>query len=222
MNILTRIINKASRIIDSKVLYKRHQKRINNTDFSIISNNCWGGVIYEFFGLQKNSPTVGCYFFAKDYIKFIGDLKKYCSMQIKMISAAESKHYDILHAIGQDDIPIGQLGDVEVVFLHYKTPELAKSKWERRCQRINWDNIIIKFSYMSLCDDDCVREFQKIEGKKVMFVSKHFDNMNNLVFIPSAIGNENDVGNDIYSWKHRFDIYEFINKAPFSMNSKAD
>ena len=31
----------------------------------------------EVYGLRKNSPTVGCYFFSDDYLKFIERLKFY-------------------------------------------------------------------------------------------------------------------------------------------------
>ena len=34
------------------------------------------------------------------------------------------------------------LDDIEIYFMHYKTEALAAEKWYRRCERINWDNII--------------------------------------------------------------------------------
>ena len=40
------------------------QKKLIGRDFTIISNNCWGGMIYESYNLPKNSPTVGLFFFA--------------------------------------------------------------------------------------------------------------------------------------------------------------
>ena len=35
--------------------------------FTIISNNCWGGLVYQHYNLSYDSPTVGCYFFALTY-----------------------------------------------------------------------------------------------------------------------------------------------------------
>ena len=49
----------------------KRQNELNNKDFTIISNNCWGGMIYESYNLEKQSPTVGLFFMAKDYIDFI-------------------------------------------------------------------------------------------------------------------------------------------------------
>ena len=37
-------------------------------DFSIISNNCWGGSVYRRYRLKYSSPTVGLYMFANEYI----------------------------------------------------------------------------------------------------------------------------------------------------------
>ena len=36
------------------------KKKLKSTDFTIISNNCWGGMIYESYNLPKESPTVYC------------------------------------------------------------------------------------------------------------------------------------------------------------------
>lgn len=47
------------------------KKQINKDRFTIISNNCWGGEVYESYNLIKQSPTVGLFFMASDYIKFI-------------------------------------------------------------------------------------------------------------------------------------------------------
>ena len=48
---------------------KKWSDELDNKDFTIISNNCWGGMIYESYGMQKLSPTVGLFFMSEDYIK---------------------------------------------------------------------------------------------------------------------------------------------------------
>ena len=61
----------------------------------IISNNCWGGVIYESYSLPKLSPTVGMYFSPKDYLKFVADNSAENSVRIfeklKNISAEQKE-----------------------------------------------------------------------------------------------------------------------------------
>lgn len=50
--------------------------RIKNKEITIISNNCWGGFMYQSCGLQYNTPLIGLYFYAPEYIKLLKDLKK--------------------------------------------------------------------------------------------------------------------------------------------------
>lgn len=172
-----------------------------------------GGVCYEYFNLPKNSPTVGSYFFADDYIKLIKNLKHYLTKDIKVISAKDSVHFEILKEINQLDIPIGQLDDVEVVLLHYKNSDIARDKWNRRIERINWNNLIIKFSYMSKCTDRHIVEFQKIKGvKKFCFVPKKFENMDDLYIYPSRLHSMTDLGDDVFDWKKYIDVINLINQ----------
>lgn len=157
----------------NKLLAKRRRKRLNNTDFSIICNNCWGGFVYRYFGLPYLSPTVGLYFYSEDYIKFAKDLPKYLATPITIITAKSSKHYEDLKRKGQENVPVGVLDDIEIIFLHYKTAIEAKEKWTGRCKRVNFSNIVLKYSYMNDPYDACLKEFDSIPcKKKVMFVQR--------------------------------------------------
>ena len=213
MNVTTteRLLRKISqKMIPVLAPYRR--KRLNNTDFSIISNNCWGGVCYEWFGLQKLSPTVGTYFFADDYIKFVSNLKYYTSLDIEMIDAKDSRYSDELKKRNQMNVPVGKLGDVEIVFLHYKDPDIAKDKWSRRVKRINWENLILKFSYMNCCTDEHIHQFEKIDGyKSFVFVSKPFEKYNNAILVPGYDGGQID--NDTFYWNKYFDVVCFLNAS---------
>ena len=152
ITVLERILHKAEEKTRPMLAPIRRMK-LKDTDFTIISNNCWGGVCYEYFGLQKQSPTVGMYFFADEYIRFLSDIKHYLSTRIAFINASESRYADELAKRGQMNIPIGVLDDVEIVMLHYKDKAVAEEKWCRRVERINWINMIYKFSYMNGCKD---------------------------------------------------------------------
>ncbi len=56
------------------------------------------------------------------------------------------------------------MDDVEIVFLHYPNEEIVLKKWQRRVERVNWDRIILKFSFQNECSDELVKEFLKIEN----------------------------------------------------------
>ena len=67
------------------------------------------------------------------------------------------------------------IGDVEIVFLHYKTEAEAKEKWERRKMRVNYDDIIYKFSRMNLCTEEHLKGFDSLpyENKFILNNRKH-------------------------------------------------
>ncbi len=121
---------------------------LRNRDFSIISNNCWGGMVYDNFALPYLSPTIGLFFMANDYIKFLGNLKYYLSGSLKQISWKDTpfrkflyknkKQYKSSLNKGLDDLIICKLYDIYIVFLHYDSFDEAYQKWYRRSKRINW------------------------------------------------------------------------------------
>ena len=73
---------------------KHRGRKLKSTNFTIISNNCWGGMIYESYNLPKESPTVGLFFMAKDYIEFLSDLKGYINGKPTFINPEESRWKD--------------------------------------------------------------------------------------------------------------------------------
>lgn len=157
--------------LGDKVFLKRRKKKLNNTDFSIICNNCWGGYVYRRYGLPYLTPTVGLYFFAEDFVKLCSNVKSYMEKPLEFIECSQSRYKDLLEKRNHANVPIARLGDIEVIFLHYKTIEEAREKWERRAQRINYDNLIFKFSKMNLCTDDDLRAFDSMNcDKKICFL----------------------------------------------------
>ena len=88
-------------------------KKINKKNFTIISNNCWGGEVYESYNLIKQSPTVGLFFMASDYIKFISDLKIYLKKDLQFIDPKESRYYEkVKHSNKYGKYPVAKLGDI--------------------------------------------------------------------------------------------------------------
>lgn len=161
------------------------QKRLKRADFSIISNNCWAGSVYRYYGLPYQTPTVGLYFFADDYIKFVYDLHHYISTPLEFITSAESFHAETLQRRGETNNVIARLDDIEVVFLHYHNKQEAKEKWERRTQRINWDNIFIKFSEMNECNTEDLLKFDSLDfPNKICLTSTRMPDLNSSVYFP--------------------------------------
>ncbi len=101
-------------------LNKRLKGKVTNTDFTIFSNNCWAAEIYKELDIKYQTPMVGLYVLPNDYIKLLEHLKEYMQYDLKFIKKSEKNAY-----------PIGLLHDVELHFMHYKTEEEAKEKWNK-------------------------------------------------------------------------------------------
>ena len=157
-----------------KCFAKGRKKKLNNTDFTIISNNCWGGMVYESYDLPKESPTVGMFFMADDYIKFCTDIRGYTSKELSFIPPESSRYADELRADKRfGSYPIGVIDDIEIMFLHYHSEQEAKEKWVRRCARINWDKLIVKFNDQNGCKEEHVKAFAEMPLKHKLFFTIH-------------------------------------------------
>ncbi len=122
----------------------RDIKRLTNTDFVIISRNCWGGQVYQYLQKPYNTPFVGLFLFGPCYMKLLSNFDDY--MQLEMEFIPVSKYPE-----SKNNYPIGILKDVEIHFQHYETIEEAKDKWNRRRDRMlentNKDNY-----FFMVCD----------------------------------------------------------------------
>ena len=158
---------------------------LNNKDFTIISNNCWGGFVYKKFNLKYNTPFIGLFLFAPDYINLLKDFKNIIYNELVFINAEESRYKDTLLERGKfNKYPIGKLDDkVEIHFLHYDSQEDAKNKWTSRVKRINMNNLLIKFCDRDLCSEELILEFEKLEFKnKLCFAAKEYKNTSVITF----------------------------------------
>lgn len=159
-----------------KAFAEWRKRQLDHTDFTIISNNCWGGMVYESYNLPKNSPTVGLFFMAEDYVKFVARLREYVEAELSFVRPEESRWKDAPQIAGDKrfgQYPIGvlSLGDeqVEIFFLHYHSEQEATKKWQRRCQRINWDRLLVKFNDQNGCTEQDVKAFLALPFKNKLF-----------------------------------------------------
>ena len=185
------------------------RKFLKDKNFTIISNNCFGGGVYQYFDLPYNSPTVGLYFFAKDYIKFLKNIKYYLNLELKFISCEESKNYIYLTEDSKK-VPIGILDDVEIVFLHYKSEKEAFEKWERRKKRINWDRLVVKFNDQNNATEEDIKEFDNLDYKnKLCFVANPVEETKNVIVFREFLGQK--YVQDFNEWKRHINIIKYLN-----------
>ena len=171
-------------------------------------------MVYEEFGLIKRSPTVGGYFFSHDYIEFLQKFNEIIYQKIEFIELNESKHREWIIQNNNQDCPIGKLGDVEFVFVHYKSKNEAFDKWIRRVERINFDNLVFKYSMQNHASYEDLLAFDEMElpGKKIMFVNKPNMGFKSGTYY-HGFENDDQVYNDTYLGTRHFDMISFFNEG---------
>lgn len=104
---------------------------------SIIARHCWGGLLFHRLGLEFNSPFVNLFLSEKDFIKLAANFKFY--MQQELIYFKNG--YDPNQ---KKEYPIAHLHDIIIHFNHYDSFESAKTTWNNRKARLNWDNLLFE------------------------------------------------------------------------------
>lgn len=155
---------------------------LKNKNISIISNNCWGGYMCQYSGIQYNSPFVGLFFYAGDYIKLLQNISVIYK-PFSFIEREDSKYATILE---KKDYPIGYWPeeDIEIHFLHYKSRQECVEKWNRRLQRLNMNNLIVKFCDRDLCTEEMIKTFDTLPFKiKVCFTTKEYPSLSSVIWL---------------------------------------
>lgn len=204
-----RVILKEIRLKINKIGSKRRNKKLKIKDFSIISNNCFAGIVYQHFNMEYNTPTVGLYLFPKEYIKFVKRFSYYMNLKLDFIDAKASKYYDVLCKRNQEKAIIGILDDIEIVFLHYKTKEEVLEKWERRKNRLS-KNIIFKFNDQNGAEYEDIKQFDKLPVEnKICFTAKKYNELPSTIQI-KKYKKYNEVKEDYYSFYKYMNFYDYI------------
>ncbi len=137
--------------------------RLKNSRLSIISNNCWGGIVYRTLGLECLSPFKNLAVWDEDYIKLLKKLEYYMECEPRF----DTMNVDI-HS--KKEYPVLLLDDVRIQCNHDTEPEAAISNWLRRRDKINWENLLVEM-YME--DIRIEEQFLELKNysKKICFVT---------------------------------------------------
>ena len=155
------------------------QEKLKDTkDFTIFSNNRIGGVFYHDAGREFTSPLINTAMDGPDFIKFLSNLDYYLHHEMEFFNWPGR------------DFPIARIDDIEVNFVHYKTPEECLEKWKKRSSRIVWDNIfIIATNHDGMYKEECMKQFDQLTYKnKIMFVSKEYPEYEWAILIKQFLG----------------------------------
>jgi len=128
--------------ICNKLIWKTkvfiNQKKITNRDFTVISQNCLGGVIYHDYGMNFYSPTINMFIEDENFLKLIENLEYYLSLEAEPYIEKFQDPFD-----SSISYPKIKVGDIELCCLHYKNCQEAIDAWERRKKRVNLNNVYV-------------------------------------------------------------------------------
>lgn len=191
--------------INNKLEKRKQRKKLKSTEFSIISNNCWGGTVYQKYGLPYKSPTIGLYILGHDFVKLCSNWKEYFSKELEFIDWDKSSYYNVLK--NTNPFPVALLGDIEIYFMHYTSEEEAKEKWNRRLKRINPNHMIFKLSQREECSKEDIEKFMNLPlNHKVCFA---YDEVPGVICIPEL---KNFIGDETSIVKDYFDELDILNE----------
>lgn len=136
-------------------------RQLQQSRLSILSRNCFGGLISHTLGLPLYSPFVNMFFKEDEYLRFLHSPQAYMKEQVTL---KEMKW----NAPLKFDYPVVKLGDIELHMNHYRDFDEANKIWKRRKDRINWENLFVT---MYTEREESLQEFDALPyEKKVCFV----------------------------------------------------
>lgn len=172
-------IRRKTRDYFKETLSKSDRNDMGNKEFVIISNNCWGGEVYQWYERPYNSPFIGLFLYGSCYYKLLTNFNHYMKQKLEFIE--KSKYPEPNRPW---TYPIAKLDDIEIHFSHYDSKEIAREKWERRTARL----LKIKDKnnyYFKICEKDgndtFIEDFHKLPYKnKISFSRKNYKSLRKL------------------------------------------
>lgn len=183
---------------------------------TILSDDCWGGFVYNYLGLEFSSPLINTYWNRGEYSKFIQNPIFYLQTELKMVREGNLR-------LGI--VPIARLGTetdyVQIDLVHNRSFEEAKYQWNRRIKRINFNNLFIKMGFSDIEEDKekYLRAFERCRFRKVLFYNGDESIKGNVIKTNRFIWKPNEMGyvksfnyNDfmLYEYPYVIDIFKLL------------
>ena len=214
MNIKKQIKKTISENPIAEARRRRMKSELRNTDFTLLTPNCMGGILLHDLGLRFLTPTVNLMMTQTDFLQFVVHLNEYLQGHFTFFeSPGESCPCAHLRSEG---IP-----DITVFFTHYKTAEEAESKWQERAKRINWDNLFVFIEERDGLTRQDLEALSKLPVRGVVaFTCNPFPDLPYCVYI-DKYHSKGEVGNiltkrlldDSREYEHYFDFVKWFNEA---------
>ena len=181
----------------------KKRSRLKGQNYSIISRNCVGGIIYHDLGLKFNSPTINLSMDNEDFLTFLENLDSFLTKSEMVQIVTPNQQY-----------PVGQLKFddkcITLNFVHYKTFEEGRDKWFERSKRVDLQNVFIiwEFSKEDGPSSEIWQRFCNIKYKnKILLTGNKFNVKDRHVLKLSIYGSKYHYGK-ILEYRKGFFLYK--------------
>jgi uncharacterized protein (DUF1919 family) len=197
--------------IGNKILGRHRRRHLTNRDFSIISNSCVAGGIYQKLDMPYATPTVGLFLFPDDYIEFLEKLEHYTKQSLKFKAISKYPEANERRRKSRHYYPIGVLGDdVEVHFLHYENENEANEKWTRRKERINFQNLFLIWDDKANFNEEFLCRYETLPFEHKLFLSiKDRENTGKVMFV--QVSKDDPLVITRAKFEKKFNIIKWLN-----------
>lgn len=189
-----------------------------DTDFTIVSNNCWGAHVYQRLGVSYATPFVGLFIPPADYLELAQNLDALAGAELSFVRESKSASVNAWREGAGLTYPIGLLdGRVEIDFQHYRSEDDARATWARRCRRINPDPArrFFKFDDREGATEGHIAAFAALDlAHKVCFTVRRYDAAT--ILAPAAAGERFVLDGVSLAniTRHRFNTLRWISALP--------
>lgn len=179
--------------IPREVYRKKKRKALKNTNFSIISSDCFGSFVYHTLGERFNTPTINLFFSQDDFLKFVLNLNGFLLSDLVEIKDSSVKY------------PVGQLeynnSSIRIDFMHYSSFEEAKTKWDERKKRVDFSNIYIIQVIQSGLTQEYADLFSALPYKNKLLITHENDIVCDCMVTHKVFNKRNYHAGDILRYK---------------------
>ncbi len=182
--------------------------QIYNSNISIISENCTGGVLSNALGLPFCSPFVKVRIGIEkmDYFRLISKLDYYMKQSPKEFTDGKYKDINWNGWEGRVDFPRLWYDDILIHGFHYQSQKELLDTWENRRKRYNSQNkLVIKVLY----EEEDVERFEQLECNKKLGIYHKKVQSDNIITIPCI---KEDIC-DMYSYSYATYIFDIVNNG---------
>ena len=192
---------------------RKSRKSLQNREFTLITSNCIGGIIYHELGMKFYSPTINLRIDSDQFAEFVLKMDYYLEQDLKFIRTEET-------------CPVALLDDIKIYFTHYKTEEEASRKWQERKKRIQWDNLFVMLNDRDGLSEKTMAALCQVKCRgMVMFTAKrrpelpyalYMDCYRDMPCVGNVLKKNPMTGKRVY--ERYFDYVRWLNEADGSLN----